>query len=429
MRYLKQARGEGSGYIFRMVTPENLRGTENPWTGKPFGKEIKNGLNNRHRPTAQQRRDVIVGEIRALELGAEEADTFPMQSALAWRENIAAAKEANPNGLKTEMLKLALSDLLRREHKRPDAPSARAFRRLRNVAQGSHFPLSEAVPQYIRERSPDNPFGFKPLKRATVKEMEIAVKHLRGFLEDTEDAACLEDVTPKLARSFRQDYLPSITSKTTMKPMAVRTAEKYVTMLRKLWDWAISDRELTSAKYSSNPWDFGRSVPRDKKRDEVTRKAFTASEVQALLAATPRGTRGGDAFRLALATGARINEIVLLELGDVEPDASGTYIREGKSSNAVRFLPLVGDAGSLMSARLSAHGHTGRVAYFDANRRWQTDLIQPYRLLGPNIEDQFPRVWRLELRAMKGVVLPKPKGPSVVRIRRALPKNGDRQGS
>ncbi|MBL6426701.1 MAG: tyrosine-type recombinase/integrase [Maritimibacter sp.] len=361
MRYLKQARGDGSGYVFRMVTPEKLRGRENPWTGKPFGNEIKKGLNTRHRPTARQRRDVILGEIRALEMGAEAADGFTMQSALAWREEIAAAREADPTGHEAEILALTLSGRLEKEEEGRDAPPTKTLRRFARVAQGSGFPLSEAVPQYIRERSPDNPFGFKPLKRATVKEVEIAVSHLRDFLVDTEDAACLEDVTPKLARSFRQDYLPSITSKKTKEPMAARTAEKYVTMLRKLWDWAISDRELTSAKYRSNPWDFGCSIPRDRKRDEGVREAFTASEVQALLAPKPRGTREGDAFRLALATGARINELVLLEVADVEPDASGLYIREGKSSNAARFVPLVGDARALMGARLSAHGQTGRV--------------------------------------------------------------------
>ena len=36
MTYLIKPRGRG--YSFRMVTPEILVGTENPWTGKPFGK-------------------------------------------------------------------------------------------------------------------------------------------------------------------------------------------------------------------------------------------------------------------------------------------------------------------------------------------------------------------------------------------------------
>ncbi len=39
MQYLTKPRGHG--YSLRMTTPEILVGTENPWTGKTFGREIK----------------------------------------------------------------------------------------------------------------------------------------------------------------------------------------------------------------------------------------------------------------------------------------------------------------------------------------------------------------------------------------------------
>ncbi|MFD0979977.1 hypothetical protein ACFQ2S_09960 [Tropicimonas aquimaris] len=46
MKYLKQSRGPGSSWVFRMVTPDELVGAQCPWTGKPFGKSIIKGLGN-----------------------------------------------------------------------------------------------------------------------------------------------------------------------------------------------------------------------------------------------------------------------------------------------------------------------------------------------------------------------------------------------
>ena len=53
MRYLKQARGQGSGHVLRRVTPEKLGGREYPRTAIPVGRESKEGLNTRHGPTAR----------------------------------------------------------------------------------------------------------------------------------------------------------------------------------------------------------------------------------------------------------------------------------------------------------------------------------------------------------------------------------------
>ena len=83
----------------------------------------------------------------------------------------------------------------------------RRGKRFARVASGNGFPLVQASALYVQERSPGNPFNFKPLSAATVKELEIALKHLRSFLEDTEETACMEDVTPELARRFRYEFL------------------------------------------------------------------------------------------------------------------------------------------------------------------------------------------------------------------------------
>jgi integrase len=144
--------------------------------------------------------------------------------------------------------------------------------------------------------------------------------------------------------------------------MSYRTADKYITMLRPMWDWAVSDRRLTSSKYKSNPWEIIRSVPRSKRSDRPTREAFTPSEMAQLLNATKRGTRGGDALRLALASGVRINELVLLNLADVDEDGGGFVVKEGKTESATRYIPLVGDARDILRDRMEALGdRSGRL--------------------------------------------------------------------
>ena len=60
----------GRGYSLRLVTPGILVGTQNPWTGKPFGKEVKLGLNTRSHAEAVRLRDVRVGQVRQLEAEA-----------------------------------------------------------------------------------------------------------------------------------------------------------------------------------------------------------------------------------------------------------------------------------------------------------------------------------------------------------------------
>jgi len=68
MRHLIKPRGRG--YSLRMLTSHVLVGTENPCTAKPFGKEIKLGLDTRSHAEALRIRDVRVGQIRQLEADA-----------------------------------------------------------------------------------------------------------------------------------------------------------------------------------------------------------------------------------------------------------------------------------------------------------------------------------------------------------------------
>ena len=68
MRYLKQPRGPGKSWVFRMMTPPDLVGVPNPWGGTPLPKEIKKGLvGTRHLRRVHRRRDIALGDIRRLQ--------------------------------------------------------------------------------------------------------------------------------------------------------------------------------------------------------------------------------------------------------------------------------------------------------------------------------------------------------------------------
>ncbi len=89
MRHLIQPRGPGTGWVFRMITSPDLIGKLNPWTGKPFGKEIRRGLNIRHLPTARKQRDICLGEVRRLSFDKSDEGSFTIDQAEAWHEDIA----------------------------------------------------------------------------------------------------------------------------------------------------------------------------------------------------------------------------------------------------------------------------------------------------------------------------------------------------
>jgi len=257
MQYIIQPRGPGTGWVFRMVTPTELVGKPNPWTGKPFGKEIRKGLSTRRLPDARRQRDVILGEIRKLTFAQTDEANFGVEEAQAIRQQLASTDD--PDGLMW-----ALDERVQRGAQR-GVPVSK-LRRYNQVALGKGFPLDKALEQYVQERSPDNRRGYKPLSQTTVNNLRTAVRHLRNFLGDTEEIACLEDVTSTRAAAFRNEYLPSLTSNRSPHGMAFKTVEKNITLLRQLWSWA-RERKISRDRYG-DPWSFTSAVPR-KSRDRA----------------------------------------------------------------------------------------------------------------------------------------------------------------
>lgn len=349
MQYLTKPRGKG--YALRMATPEVLIGFMNPWTRKPFGKEIKLGLKTRSYFEAIRQRDIKIGQIRQLEEQARDAlkqkrygriiDLSP-EMAEVWREQI----EATDTPWEIEMI---LDDELERAEKAGKGNEALRFAQI--VYDGA-VPLERALEQYLQERSDGNPYGYDPLAKTTAQNVRSSMKHLIEFLGG--ESPTLQDVTPEKAFQFRTEYLP-LTAK-----VKSQTVAKHITLLRGLWTWAISDKKYLKSKRRksiSNPWVVEhRGTPKKRaKRSnlEEVRTAFSAVQVEKLLGGFAEwGSRQGDLMRLALVTGCRVDELGSLLLQDVMSGGGGFFVRYGKTENAKRFVPVVDDAQRLLGRRV-----------------------------------------------------------------------------
>lgn len=213
--------------------------------------------------------------------------------------------------------------------------------------------------QYVEARCDGNPFGFASLKRTTIMNLGTAIKHLRTYLDDETGTACLEDVTPEVALRFRDVYLPSARSHRSPEGLSAQTVAKNVNLLKHLWLWAIESGHL--GKKAQNPWEFRKGLRRSTGHREQVRQDYQPEEFSKLLTATSRGSKEGDLIRLAIATGCRADELATISSDQVGKDGSGFHLIDGKTKNARRFIPVIGDARALLKARVMAHGPTGRL--------------------------------------------------------------------
>ncbi|MBZ8119748.1 site-specific integrase [Roseovarius sp. LXJ103] len=400
MRNLKRPRGKG--YSLRMATPEALVGTESPWTGKAFGREITLGLNTRGHAEALRIRDVRIGQIRQLEAEALAAggiggiiDLSP-EAAEEWRQMRADASDDERGGMDH-----VLVDQLEAAAKAGQGSEAKAFGA--RVFKGA-MPLQDALEKYLTEREPGNVFGFDPLAKTTALNVRSTVRHLREFLGGQQ--AHLQDVTPDQAFRFRIEYLP------VEKGLAAGTVAKHVTLLRGMWAWAIRDKgylKTRSGKPIRNPWDVapgGTPKKAASRREETKRSIYAPEQVTKLLEGYPEwGTRQGDILRLLLVTGCRADEIGALALRDVAEDGTGFDIVKGKTMNATRHVPLASKAQDLLRYRIGVAMELQVELDNDERRLFPEWSLKPSTGKANGLSQWFTRYRRQRLGAQSDGVL------------------------
>ena len=132
-----------------------------------------------------------------------------------------------------------------------------------------------------------------------------------------------------------------------------KTTARRLSSLSSLWGW-LQDRGL--APKESNPWLRQLRGKRGKRGQEKPRSQWKDAELVKLLAGemTPQYTATlHDLVRLALVTGARLDELCSLKTSDAEKREDGWWIaiRQGKTQAAVREVPIHVSAAHVLERR------------------------------------------------------------------------------
>lgn len=354
MQYLRQKNSRG--WFFRMATPSSLIGKPNPWDGRPFGKEIVKGLGTRRIGEAKKLRDVLLSDVRRLELHGHEKLRFSTEEALLMRGELDRVRATDPET--AEAHELIITDQL--DAAKRKGVDQKELQRYARIAFRAGYPLDEALRAYATARGPESRSQFAPLSKQTMNDLGSAIKHLCSFMQVTgPEALFMQDVTHQRAITFRYEYLPNVSTHRAPNGLSAKTIKKNITLLKAVWDWAIQVGQLPSS--FGDVWTSETRVRARSNHEKQMRGPFLPEQMSALLQATERGTREGDVLRLAIAGGCRVSEIALLQTADVEADGSGFFIVEGKTANARRFVPMVRDAQSVLQRRLNLVGTSLRL--------------------------------------------------------------------
>jgi integrase len=168
---------------------------------------------------------------------------------------------------------------------------------------------------------------------------------LNVFLAWAGEGVLIEDVHRRRAGEFVSHLLAPASK------LSRKTAQRYVSSLSSLWA-----RLEARGVAQGNPW-RGQGVGKKSKRGEMPkRKQWSDDALIKVLGGTytPRYTVTlRDLVRLALVTGARLDELCALKTGDVQKREDGWWvtIREGKTEAAVREVPIHDSAAHVLIRR------------------------------------------------------------------------------
>ncbi len=332
--YLFQPRGPGTAWLFRMPTPAALVGRTNPRTGKPYGREIREGLGGiLDLRQARRLRDLRLGKVRLEEAEALSEINGSMKQAL----EIAAELKAVDDPKHRETIEHGL--LVAAEQIEARAGHRKATRWYK-AATGQRSPLKEVIEQYKADAG-------KTMSLSTLNNLNTAIKE---FLAYAGEDVALEEVDRRMVGDFVTRVLPNKKGPKAPNGQGPATIRKKVSQLGQVWVWA-RKRGLLLREHE-NPWDEQAPSAKEIEAAADVRRPFTPEETKTLLQATKAGDALGDVIRVALLTGVRLEEVASLEASQVDPEARWYTIHQGKTKNAARVVPLVGMAQAVIKARL-----------------------------------------------------------------------------
>lgn len=237
----------------------------------------------------------------------------------------------------------------------------KARQRYLNAALGDGMTIADAARRWLKDK--------KDIKAKTAQGYETVFRLFDAYLKENtplggSEVAALSQVTRQIASGFLDKRQESVSAAAISREFPAVSG---------LWRWAIR-KGFTEA----NPWsDMRADIKRAKPghvEDEETKRAFTASELVALIQAdaaqlAPR--QGGygpamfDLIRILLLTGARPLSIMSLTCGDVFRADDGTmalFIRSDKTPAGRRVIPLHPFAAAVVAQRLAVLPDTAAAA-------------------------------------------------------------------
>lgn len=208
------------------------------------------------------------------------------------------------------------------------------------LARGEGSLLREMVDPWLQEQT---------VTGQTSAQHRVAVTK---FLDWAGRNVLIEDVGRKKAGEF-VSFLLSAASH-----ISRATAKRYVSSLSSLWKWLDARGHVEP---DVNPWRRQNILKKPSGAQQRRRKQWDDASLVALLSGSYTNQYNvvlHDLIRLALATGARLNELCSLKKGDVEQRTDGWWItvRAGKTDAAIRSIPIHSSVEHILRRRIGGPG-------------------------------------------------------------------------
>jgi integrase len=330
----------GSTYYVRVQIPPRL------WPAAGGKREFVKTLKTGDLREANKRKHAYVAafqlQIKALEgQGLQAADVSnTIARALGWRRTMEQDRgevlfyHGDEAVYKTDEW---LSQIAEEAEEIEDAHGPHAALNFFKIAKGEGTPLgTDLVDTWLAEQA-----GTITAQTAAQHRSVIAT-----FLTWAGQAPLVEDVDRRKAGEFVSYLL------TPASGLKRKTAQRYASSLASLWQWLLA----RGVARGENPW-RGLAIAKKAKRGETPApRQWSDNALKVLLtsARTERYTEVlHDLVRLAVVTGARLDELCALRQDDVYKRRDGWWfsIRQGKTEAAVREVPVHAMAAHVIERR------------------------------------------------------------------------------
>ena len=326
-------------YVHVQIPPHLRKAAGGKWE---FIKTLKTGdlseANRRKHPYVA----AFKQQIAALERKKpnELADLY--EKALAWREAMEHHKNdvlyEERDGAPYKATDEFLSHIADEAEEFLATHGEKAAEAFSKIAKGEGTPLRNHIDPWLAEES-----GV--VAGQTISQHRAVLK---AFLSWAGEGVLVEEV----GRKFAGEYVSHLLAPTS--GLSRQTAKRYVSSLSSFWTW-LQSRGFAE-KDRDNPW-LGQGVGKKSARGGARKRGqWTDDAVVKLLSGryTARYTETlHDLVRLALVTGARLDELCALKVAHVAKRDDGWWIgvREGKTEAAERDVPEHDAAAHVLTRR------------------------------------------------------------------------------